>query len=125
MAPGGKALGLPRGRLHGKQLLAGWMKVALLAVRRGRRVGGCDSPPTDSNKQVIKIRRRKKKKKKKSEKIRRWERWCVKVKERERGKAKRKQEKKRRERRKERRKNQQLSGSLTTQGCSSELACKR
>ena len=43
------------GRLHGKQLLAGCTKAALLAARRGRQVG--DSPPIDSNKQLIKEKR--------------------------------------------------------------------
>ena len=38
MESSGKAPGLPRGRLHGKRLLDGCMKAALLAARRGRQV---------------------------------------------------------------------------------------
>ena len=40
MAPSDRALGLPCGRLHGKQLLAGYMKVALLATGGEGQVGG-------------------------------------------------------------------------------------
>ena len=58
MAPGDKAPGLPHGRLYGQQLLVGYMKTTLLAARGEGQVGeggeGGDSPPTDSNKQLIK-----------------------------------------------------------------------
>ena len=40
MAPGGRAPGLPCGRLHEKQLLAGCMKAALLAAKKGAGWGG-------------------------------------------------------------------------------------
>ena len=40
MALGGRAPGLPRGRLHEEQLLAGCMKAALLAAKFGGRWGG-------------------------------------------------------------------------------------
>ena len=58
VTPSDRTPSLARGRLHGKQLLAGCMKVASLAAIRERQVGrgggGGDSPPTDSNKQLIK-----------------------------------------------------------------------
>ena len=72
--------------------------------------------PTNSNKQLLKIRRGKTKIK--NEKLKEKEMGEVvheSQKERERGKSKRKPKKKRRERQKEMRKNQQPSGSLTVQ----------
>ena len=58
MAPGGRALGLPLGRLHGKQLLASCMKAALLAAIRERQVRGVTHPPSIEKKKnnIIRIK---------------------------------------------------------------------
>ena len=70
MALGGRAPGLPRGRLHGKQLLVGCMKAALLAAIRERQVGGGGNypPPIKQtiNKEKGEIRRGRKQKKRKA-----------------------------------------------------------